>query len=213
LFDRRTGESKLRRAIPIAEAGRLLASHCELKLSIIMRFANSQDESAKMRAAKIRLAAISLLIGGLAFAGLLFYPAGAPLQAQGDKPRPAAAALQASFVPAGDRQSCAKQARQQFEDTGWNTDSRAHYIDHYNERWKTCFVEVEKMGVTGKGWTYVYKTVGDAEGREYADYMWGAYDTSADVPPSICRVILSSGEEIECHSSYEFDELAKEFMQ
>ncbi len=163
----------------------------------------------------MRTAAATFLIGSLACAGLVLCRAGASLRAQGDRPHQAAAALSASFTPTGDQQNCANKAHQQFGVTGWDGDPHARYIDHYNKRMKICFVEIDKSGVTSQGWLYVYKTVGDAEGREYADYMWGEHITraSADVPPSICQVILSSGEEMECHSPDEFDELIKYFME
>jgi hypothetical protein len=163
----------------------------------------------------MRTAATSFLIGSLACAGLVLGPAGVSLRAQGDKPHRASVALSASFIATDDRQNCASKARQQFTVSGWDGDPRAGYTDHYNQRMKTCFVQIDKSGVTAQGWTYVYKTVGDAEGREYADYMWGADNAkaSADVPPSICEVILSSGEEMECRSAREFDELVKNYME
>ena len=123
------------------------------------------------------------------------------------------AALSATASP--DRQEkCTNQAREEFVRTKWEG-IRASFTSHYNTRQDKCLMEIENVGVSNVEEIYTNKLLVDANGREYAAYLEFSKngDESGDLPPSICEVYLSSGEQIECHSSQEFDKLVEDYMK
>jgi len=115
----------------------------------------------------------------------------------------------AASVPAShDRQQqCSSQAREQFARFGWRSNPGAFFVSHYNDRLRRCFIELQNVGASSTDAAHVEKSLGDAQGREY-----GAYVSNGDRSP-LCEVALSSGETMDCHSSYEFDAWAKDFME
>ncbi len=110
---------------------------------------------------------------------------------------------------------CARQALEWFKAMGWDKERFAVFTDHYSPKLNKCFVEVENTSVD-YGVPMNSKIVADAfEGKLYGSYVWDNPRGKKywEVPPTICRVTLSSGEEKQCRSSEEFDELAKQYMQ
>jgi hypothetical protein len=53
------------------------------------------------------------------------------------------------------------------------------------------------------------------EGKEYASYIWSTQKDKKfwEVPPLRCKITLPSGQEKTCHSTEEFDELVKQYME
>lgn len=97
---------------------------------------------------------------------------------------------------------------------GWNTDPLAKVRMSYNRRTRTCLIEIEFRVVVDQDVVLVSRSLGNTEGREYANYIWGKADpTHPGEPPAMyCQVILSSGEPLDCHSEGEFDEIESSLM-
>jgi hypothetical protein len=116
------------------------------------------------------------------------------------------------------QEKCARQARQQFTLSGWDKNPMAGFGNHYNSEIGRCFVQIEdtEEDKTNPGTFITSKNLSDAfEGKTYAEYIWHSDKAKKywEVPPLMCRVTLPSGEERYCHSSDEFDELVKVYMQ
>jgi hypothetical protein len=121
------------------------------------------------------------------------------------------------------QEKCAKQAREQFkldrrdyeEDAakaGAAKEDYAVFTNHYNEKLNKCFMVTESQ-VSG---TTTYKFLSDAfERKLYGSYNWQMVPGKKywEVPPRTCTVTLPTGEEKICHSSDEFDELIKYYME
>lgn len=90
---------------------------------------------------------------------------------------------------------------------GWITDPHANVKVGYNKRAETCVVEIAFRVIRDGQIVMRSRSVGNTAGREYAHFIWKA-DTASEEPPAIfCEVFLSSGEELECHSESEYDEI------
>lgn len=138
----------------------------------------------------------------------------ASLHSSGQRIGPKLAALSAAANP--DPQAiCTRQAREQTERMKQAGAARASFTNIYSDRLKKCFIEIEAIGVSNAGGFYVNKSLTDAHGAEYAAYL--AFSKRAkeswDVPPSFCEIYLSSGEQTECHSADEFDELVTAYIK
>jgi hypothetical protein len=115
---------------------------------------------------------------------------------------------------ASHQSECTKQAREEFHRDGWDSESNTHFIQHYNERLKRCFVEIEFSGPNGQGGLSINKSLGDAQGRDFADYVAtvDAGQEPSSTPP-LCEITLSSGERMDCHSEAEFDAIVADYMK
>jgi hypothetical protein len=115
------------------------------------------------------------------------------------------------------QEQCAKQAEEVFKFGKWDKESLADYTNHYNATLNKCFIEIQSMDAkTAPPDIFTNKTVSDAfEGKGYGEYMWKSDRVKKywEVPPLQCRVTLPSGEERFCHSSDEFDQLIKQYME
>lgn len=96
---------------------------------------------------------------------------------------------------------------------GWNNDSRAHVKISYNKRTKTCLVEIELRVVRDRRIVMLSRSVGSTEGREYANFIWKAETADSSKAAIFCEVFLSSGEQLECHSESEFDEVLANLLR
>jgi len=78
-------------------------------------------------------------------------------------------------------------------------------------------MEIENTDAkSSPGTIFTSKTLTDAfEGKVYGNYIWSTQKGKKywEVPPLECKVTLPSGEEKACHSSDEFDELVKQYME
>lgn len=90
---------------------------------------------------------------------------------------------------------------------GWISDPRATVKIRYNKRTKTCLVEIELRVIRDGEIVMLSRSIGDTEGREYANFIRKAATNSGEAPAIFCEVFLSSGEQLECHSENEFDEI------
>jgi hypothetical protein len=133
------------------------------------------------------------------------------LSTSSPQPNPAAAA---SF---DFQERCAKQAREQFQQSYWSKQEMTGFTNHYNEKLNRCFMLVESTDVkTDPGTMWINKTLLDAfEGRELATYSWHSDKVKKywQVPPFQCEVTLPSGEKKICNSDAEFEELIKVYME
>ncbi len=115
------------------------------------------------------------------------------------------------------QEKCAKQAREEFKLYGWDKHEMAVVSNHYNTRLNRCFMQIQDTDAkTVRGTIVTSRTVSDAfEGKIYASYIWSTQKNKKywEVPPLECKVTLLSGEEKLCHSSDEFDELLKQYME
>ena len=112
---------------------------------------------------------------------------------------------------------CAQQARVVFNESGLSPkkDALAGYTDHYNQGLNKCFVKLNSMEATGKA-AITYMLVQDAfEGKQYAEY-YGSHmpgRPTDDATPNVCTITQQGGEEKECHSSKEFEESIRVYME
>jgi hypothetical protein len=159
----------------------------------------------------------ALLVVAAGCLGSFAYFQETSVQARGEAaPKPASqlAALSATTGP-GRQLSCGRQA-EAIARTGQHDAPRASFTNYYNARLNRCFIEIEAIGINNKaGDVYINKSLVDANGVEYAAYL--AFSKKAkeswDVSPSICEVYLSSGEQTECDSVDEFDELVADYIK
>lgn len=109
---------------------------------------------------------------------------------------------------------CHKQALAAFKESGPDNKNgnMSQFGNHYNRELGKCFILTEQEGTTG-GTPYTNKILSDAnEGRAYGVYMWMNPERKKfwEVPPSMCRLTLPSGEDVDCKSSDEFDSLVED---
>ena len=105
---------------------------------------------------------------------------------------------------------CSQQARLAFSESGLGKKAMAGYVNHYNPKLNICFVVFSSTETAGKDLT-TYRVLYDAfEGKQYAEYFGGI---TRDAKPNVCTVKLQSGEDKDCESSKEFDELLKRYME
>lgn len=112
------------------------------------------------------------------------------------------------------KRRCAEQAREQFRRAGWDLDPRASFSHRYNAALQRCFIEFDLVIADGKGRADLMRSIADAEGRDYADYVQVIRrdDKPTDVSPTVCEVFLPSGEEMDCTSQEQFNEFIKGYM-
>jgi hypothetical protein len=114
------------------------------------------------------------------------------------------------------QEKCAKQAAWAFEDWGWKKKAQSFYANHYNESLNRCFIVIESTDATNPNMIWTNKGLYDAfEGKAYGDYIWHSDEKKKywEMPPTTCEVTGGSGEKKLCHSSEEFDELIKPYVQ
>jgi hypothetical protein len=97
---------------------------------------------------------------------------------------------------------------------GWNNDPLAKVRMSYNKRTRTCLIEIAFRIVVDEDVVLVSRSLGNTEGREYANYIWSKADPAhpGELSAMYCQVILSSGEQLDCHSESEFDEIESSLM-
>jgi hypothetical protein len=110
---------------------------------------------------------------------------------------------------------CALQAGEEFKLEGLEKQPSATFSNHFNKHMAKCFVVTQNNSVT-KGSVLNSKMLVDAyEGRVIAEFLWINSDGRKywEVSPTECDVLMPSGEKETCHSSEEFDELIKVYME
>jgi hypothetical protein len=165
----------------------------------------------------MRNSAVFLLAVAVGALGIFVYYQNASLQEQ----RRLVQELTAKLAPVSKtasldlQQRCARQAREEFTQSGWDKHPLASFTNHYNAGLNKCFIVLEDNSVSN-GTSITNKFIEDAfEAKSYAEYMWLSEEGKKywEVPPKRCLVTLPSGEVRVCHSSDEFDELIQVYMQ
>jgi hypothetical protein len=132
------------------------------------------------------------------------------LEAQANASR----AREASYsLDAQDR--CAKQALAAFKFSGADKEPMADLENHFNLTLNKCFVVVGRVDLTS-GIFSKSTILSDAfEGRVFGNYLWTnpKHKSALEVPPLECTVTLPSGEEKQCKSREEFENLIKAYME
>jgi outer membrane murein-binding lipoprotein Lpp len=110
---------------------------------------------------------------------------------------------------------CAQQARIAFNESGLDKQAMRGYTNHYNQKLNSCFVRLNSLKAAGKDLA-TYTSVQDAfEGKSYAEYFSANIkgEPPWSVKPSVCMVTMASGEDKDCESKKEFEELVKVYME
>jgi len=111
------------------------------------------------------------------------------------------------------RKRCKAVARAQFAAAGLNNDAAASVVSHYSEHLKLCFIEYDDIFAGNAGQTVVNRSLDDAQGREYADFISIRNDAGDSKETSVvCEIILRSGEKLDCHSEREFDAFVQNYL-
>jgi hypothetical protein len=115
------------------------------------------------------------------------------------------------------QEKCAKRARDEFRDLGWEKDPFASFTNHYNEKLNKCFMLIENTDAkTTPGAIYTNRGLYDAfERKSFGEYMRSTADGKKywEAKPFVCNVTQPSGESVTCKSPDEFDELIKIYME
>jgi hypothetical protein len=116
------------------------------------------------------------------------------------------------------QEKCSKQAREAYAENGWKKEELASYTNHFNEKMNKCFALIEDatQPKPADGTIITNKILIDAfEGKTYGEYTWRSDKVKKywEVAPFYCKGTLTSGEEKVCHSSDEFDEIVKLYME
>ncbi len=163
----------------------------------------------------MRNSAIILLIPCVGGLGVLLYLQTAALRGQRREVQELKAKLD-SLSKATDfdlQGKCAKQALDVWKAGGWDRKKAATYSNHYNEKLKKCFLQIETT-TEESGADVTFETVMDAfESKGYAEFIWKVDHKSGDSKSMRCSAILPSGEAITCTSPEEFDALVKQYME
>jgi hypothetical protein len=116
------------------------------------------------------------------------------------------------------QEKCSKQAWETYAENGWKKEPMASFTNHYNDKMNKCFVLVQNTTQSKpfNGTFFTNKILFDAfEGKSYGEYDWRSDKVKKywEVAPFNCKGTLLSGEEKFCHSSDEFDDIVKLYMQ
>jgi hypothetical protein len=107
---------------------------------------------------------------------------------------------------------CSKQARDQYDSKGWREEPMASYTNHYNDKLNKCFLLIQNTALPKTKTELVVRMrvlIDAFEGKAYAGFT----SVGSRAMPDICNVTSLTGEEKQCHSSDEFDELVKQYME
>ena len=114
------------------------------------------------------------------------------------------------------QEKCADQARKEFALSGYKPKDLAGFENHYNQKLNKCFILYQATTPATGSTVFVNKTLNDAfEGKNYAQYAWKSDEHKKywEVAPFVCQVTTPSSEEKFCHSTEEFEQLVKPYMQ
>jgi hypothetical protein len=113
------------------------------------------------------------------------------------------------------QRQCVRDAREHIHRLGWDDDPLAHITQHYNERLKRCFIEIDTVSANTRAGAVFSYQLGDTNGREYANFTSTepASAVSANSPLPMCEMTMSSGDTVECNSFDEFEEFVRSYME
>jgi hypothetical protein len=94
------------------------------------------------------------------------------------------------------QEKCAKQAREQFRQSGWEKERLASFESHYNEKLAKCFMLTRNTEFAPVTFS-TFMILADAfEGKVLGNYSWRsdrANKEYSEIPPIECNVTLPSG--------------------
>ena len=106
------------------------------------------------------------------------------------------------------QEKCTQQAEKMFHTLGYKVNQPNADVDtyqsHYNQKLEKCFMTIESSSLTTG---FINKVMLDAfEQREYAEYTWMPQGDKKywEVPPKICKLIVSTKNEQTCKSDDEY---------
>lgn len=110
---------------------------------------------------------------------------------------------------------CAKQAAVRFKLDGWSGDRGADFTSHFNVKLGRCFVSVTNSTMYYGKPAHSKNVVDAFEGKVFANYFWLNSENKQfyEVKPMECKVTLPTGEDVDCKTDTEFDELIKVYME
>ena len=105
---------------------------------------------------------------------------------------------------------CSEAAERQFTHAGFSHDD-ASIISHYNAKLGRCYAKFARTKFEF-GNVVVFREVVDAvRGKIVAQINWiHATTNGTGATSSLCIVDMPSGERVNCHETYEFDDLVEE---
>ena len=112
---------------------------------------------------------------------------------------------------------CDVAAKQYFirEWTGAAPGMDKDYTSHYNPDLRKCFITVKTSQLQKAGTLFTTKGVFDAvEGKTYGEYVWQSDPVKKywEVAPIQCNGLTPDGDEVQCHSEGEFENLMSKYM-
>jgi type II secretory pathway pseudopilin PulG len=105
---------------------------------------------------------------------------------------------------------CSRQAALAFKNSGLAEAKLHDYENHYNEKLDRCLVLMRASDPAAGGEVFVQRFLVDAFENKPIGQFGG---TRRGTTPDLCTVTMPSGEEKQCHTLDEFEELAKTYMQ
>jgi hypothetical protein len=108
------------------------------------------------------------------------------------------------------QQRCAEQALKTWKTGGWEKLKNSTYSNHYNEQMNKCFMRIDNSLDDKSGATFTSDRIIDAnEGKVYGELTWKLEESGNAMR---CKATIPTGEEINCTSPEEFDQLASAYM-
>jgi hypothetical protein len=108
------------------------------------------------------------------------------------------------------QQRCAEQALKTWKTGGWEKLKNATYSNHYNAQMNKCFMRIDNSLDDKSGATFTSDRIIDAnEGKVYGELTWKLEESGNAMR---CKATIPTGEEVNCTSPEEFDQLASAYM-
>jgi hypothetical protein len=104
---------------------------------------------------------------------------------------------------------CSEAAERQFEHSGFAHDN-ASLTAHYNIKLGRCYAEFANTKFEDGNFTVFREVVDGTNGTIVAQITWIHGTISAGASSTLCRVVMSSGDTVNCRRIYEFEELVEE---
>jgi hypothetical protein len=104
---------------------------------------------------------------------------------------------------------CSEAAERQFTHAGFTHDNTS-LSEHYSGKLGRCYAEFASTKL-GDGHFEVFREVVDgANGTIVAQLTWIHGTILAGANTTLCRVVMPSGDAVNCHRIYEFEDLVEE---
>lgn len=165
-------------------------------------------------------AVICLLLIAVGFLGMLAYSQDNTIREQKLSLQDLTAKLQASSTKASLdlQEKCARQARAEFKESGWEKEAMASFINHYDDELNKCFLLVTNTSPSAStpGQFLTNAILTDAfESKAFGMFMTESQKDKKywEVKPFMCYVVAPSGEQQKCESRGEFDGMIQRYIR